>query len=176
MAELARTRDPDGFAELTALCGLPGRADHDEAAVRRVATIVAVKGGTVHEITVGDCLELSLTLDGDTRRNNNGLGFYQLLHQMGVFGPQAPSTLRAFATQGQLSPAQMLEPYGIDAPRSATCCWPTCTNGSRSSTTPACAAWRPASAGCSGGTWNSSPGHLLLQLPQRSPRHGNNGC
>jgi hypothetical protein len=33
---------------------------------------------------------------------------------MGVCGSQAPSTLRAFAIQGQLSPAQMLEPYAIE--------------------------------------------------------------
>ena len=112
--ELARTRDPDGFAELAALCDASstGRT-MTMGAMRRVATIVAVKGGAVRDITVGDCLELSLALDGDKRRKNKGLGFYQLLHQMGVFGPHAPSTLRAFATQGQLSPAQMLEPYGI---------------------------------------------------------------
>jgi hypothetical protein len=114
VAELARTRDPDGFAELTALCEVsPAGRTMTMAAARRVATIVAVKGGTVHDITVGDCLELSLTLDGDARRKNKGLGFYQLLHQMGVFGPHAPSTLRAFAIQGQLSPAQMLQPYAI---------------------------------------------------------------
>ncbi len=114
VTELARTRDPDGFAELAALCDAsPTGRTMTMSAMRRVATIVAVKGGTVRDITVGDCLELSLTLDGDTRRKNKGLGFYQLLHQMGVFAPHAPSTLRAFATQGQLSPAQMLEPYGI---------------------------------------------------------------
>jgi Phage integrase family len=115
VADLARTRDPDGFAELTALSqAFPAGRTMTMAAMRRVATIVAAKGGTVHDITVGDCLELSLALDGDPRRKNKGLGFYQLLHQMGVFGPKAPSTLRAFATQGQLSPAQMLEPYAIE--------------------------------------------------------------
>src|SRR6266545_4443588 len=114
VTELARTRDPDGFAEFAALCDAsPTGRTMTMGAMRRVATIVAIKGGTVHDITVGDCLELTLTLDGDTRRKNKGLGFYQLLHQMGVFGPHAPSTLRAFATQGQLSPAQMLAPYGI---------------------------------------------------------------
>ena len=33
---------------------------------------------------------------------------------MGVFGAGAPSTLRAFATQGQLSPEQMLQRFGIE--------------------------------------------------------------
>jgi integrase len=116
VAELARTRDRDGFAELAALCeASPAGRSMKMAAMRRAATIVAVKGGTVHDITVGDCLELGVILDRDrdTRRKNKGMGFYQLLHQMGVFGAQAPTTLRAFVTQGQLSPEQMMAPYGI---------------------------------------------------------------
>ena len=44
------------------------------------------------------------------------MAFYQLLHSMGVFGADAPSTMRAFATQGQLSPAQLIDRYGIDLP------------------------------------------------------------
>jgi integrase len=114
VAELSRTRDPDGFAELASLCqASPAGRSMKMAAMRRAATIVAVKGGTVHDITVGDCLELGAILDRDTRRKNKGMGFYQLLHQMGVFGSQAPTTLRAFVTGGQLSPEQLLQPYGI---------------------------------------------------------------
>jgi hypothetical protein len=41
------------------------------------------------------------------------MGFYQLLHTMGVFGPEAPSTIRAFGTIGQLSPAQLIDRYAI---------------------------------------------------------------
>jgi hypothetical protein len=41
------------------------------------------------------------------------MGFYRVLQSMGVFGADAPSTLPTFATQGQLSPAQMLARYGI---------------------------------------------------------------
>jgi integrase len=115
--DLARTRDPDGFAELAALCDAsPAGRSMKMAAMRRAATIVAVKGGTVRDITVGDCLEMGLILDRDreTRRTNNGMAsFYRLLHQMGVFAPGAPTTLRAFVTQGQLSPEQILAPYGI---------------------------------------------------------------
>ena len=48
------------------------------------------------------------------RRTNRGAGLYDALHSMGVFGAQAPSTLRAFATQGQLSPEQMLQRFGIE--------------------------------------------------------------
>jgi integrase len=114
VTDLARTRDPEGFAELAARCDASSAGQTMKTtALRRVATIVAAKGGSIADITVGDCLELSQLLDGDRRRKNKGLGFYEHLHSMGVLGPDAPSTRRAFATQGQLSPAQMLERYNI---------------------------------------------------------------
>lgn len=114
VTDLARTRDPEGFAELAARCQASSAGQTMKTtSLRRVATIVAAKGGSIADITVGDCLELSQLLDGDRRRKNKGLGFYEHLHAMGVFGPDAPSTLRAFATQGQLSPAQLLDRYGI---------------------------------------------------------------
>jgi hypothetical protein len=114
VAAMARTRDPDGFAELAALCrsSAAGRT-MKTAALRRAATIIAVKGGAIRDITVGDCLELSVAIDGRSLRKNRGMGFYQLLHQMGVFGPQAPSTIRVFSTRGRLSPAQLIDRYGI---------------------------------------------------------------
>ncbi len=113
-ADMARARDPQGFAELSARCqaSSAGRTMKN-VALRRAAVILAAKGGTIGDIVVGDCLELGALLDQDSRRKNKGLGFYGVLAQMGVFGPEAPSTLRAFATSGQLSPAQMLDRYGI---------------------------------------------------------------
>jgi len=112
--DMARTRDPEGFAELAARChpSSTGRAIKG-AELRRAAVILAAKGGSIGDIVVGDCLELKAQLDHNSRRKNNGLGLYGVLVQMGVFGPEAPSTLRAFATSGQLSPAQMLDRYGI---------------------------------------------------------------
>lgn len=114
VALMAQVRDPAGFAHLSALCdaSAAGRT-MKTAALRRAATILAVKGGTLHEITVGDCLQLSLAVDGRSVRRNAAMGFYQLLHTMGVFGPDAPSRMRAFTTQGQLSPAQLIDRYGI---------------------------------------------------------------
>jgi hypothetical protein len=114
VAIMARARDPRGFAELSALCAVtPAGRTMKTAALRRAATILAVKGGTLREITVGDCLELSLAIDGRSLRANKAMGFYQLLHEMGVFSPQAPSTIRAFGTRGQLSPAQLIDRYAI---------------------------------------------------------------
>ncbi len=111
---MAQLRDPAGFAQLSALCvASAGGRTMKTAALRRAATILAVKGGTLREITVGDCLELSLAVDGRSVRRNAAMGFYQLLHTMGVFGPEAPSRMRAFSTQGQLSPAQLIDRYGI---------------------------------------------------------------
>jgi integrase len=112
--DLARVRDPDGFAELSSRCRTSGAGSTmTRSALRRAATIVAAKGGLIADITVGDCLELELQ-GGGMRRTNRGAGLYGVLHSMGVFGADAPSTLRAFATQGQLSPDQMLDLYGIE--------------------------------------------------------------
>ena len=111
---MARARDPHGFTELSALCAAsPAGRTLKNAALRRAAAILAVKGGTLREITVGDCLELSLAIDSRSLRTNRGMAFYQLLHEMGVFAPHAPSTIRVFGTQGQLSPAQLIDRYAI---------------------------------------------------------------
>ena len=111
---MAKLRDPDGFAELGALCDAsPAGRTMKAAALRRAATILVVKGGTLHDVTVGDCLELSLAIDDRTLRANKAMSFYQLLHEMGVFGPEAPTTLRAFGTCGQLSPAQLIDRHAI---------------------------------------------------------------
>jgi hypothetical protein len=115
--DLARVRDREGFAELSSRCATSGAGSTmTRSALRRAATIVAAKGGLVRDITVGDCLELELLQGGGgMRRTNRGGGLYGALHAMGVFGADAPSTLRAFATQGQLSPDQMLDLYGIQS-------------------------------------------------------------
>ena len=58
-AEMARSRDPAGFAALAALARTdPASAATKDLAARRVAAILAAKGGAISGITVGDCLEL----------------------------------------------------------------------------------------------------------------------
>jgi integrase len=114
-ADMARVRDREGFAELAARCSASGAAaTMVKSMMRRAATIVAAKGGLISDITVGDCLELEQLQGAGMRRTNRGAGLYDALHSMGVFGAGAPSTLRAFATQGQLSPGQMLQRFGIE--------------------------------------------------------------
>lgn len=114
VAVMQTLRDREAFDELAALCqATPAGRTMKMAALRRAATIMAVKGGGLREITVGDCLELSVEVDGRSIRRNRGMGFYQLLHAMGVFGPDAPSTIRVFGGQGQLTPAQLIDRYGL---------------------------------------------------------------
>jgi hypothetical protein len=111
--EMERTRDRDGFAALRrADTAAPGR---QSLALRQVAAIMAAKGGTVADITVGDCLEL-LAAAGRAGAGPNATSvyFYQLLHAAGMLPGSAPATVRAFRTRGQLSPAQMTGLYGIE--------------------------------------------------------------
>lgn len=110
---LARTRDPAGWEALHQQCRVDpaGRATKANA-LCRIAVIMTAKGGLVTDITVGDCLELLQTIghiDGKTMSPY----FYQLLHATGVFPGTAPPTVRAFGTTGQLTPAQLIDRYGI---------------------------------------------------------------
>jgi hypothetical protein len=113
--DLARARDPAGFARLRELCdGDPGisKAAADRAQ-RRTTLILAAKGGTIADITVGDVLEI---LDIETSARSaasHSAVFYRLLHQMGVFSGQAPARLRELRTPGQLTPAGLIDRYGL---------------------------------------------------------------
>ena len=114
-AEMARSRDPGGFAALAALARTdPASASTKDLAARRIAMILAAKGGTIAGITVGDCLEL---LDALAAGSGGGGGtspyFYQLLHALGVFPAAAPLTVRAFKTPGQLGVEQLVDRYPI---------------------------------------------------------------
>ena len=112
-AEMARSRDPGGFAALAALARTdPASAATKDLAVRRIAVILAAKGGTIAGITVGDCLEL-LDVLADGSGCSTSPYFYQLLHALGVFPAAAPPTVRAFKTPGQLSAEQLVDRYPI---------------------------------------------------------------
>ena len=118
--ELARAmavlRDPEGFARLRALC------DSDPAVsktarsrtLRRAAVILAAKGGTLAEITIGDVLEL---LDTEAAVHGAARGeaaaCYRLLRQMGIFGPAAPARLRQLRTAGQRTPEEMIDRHQL---------------------------------------------------------------
>ena len=114
--EMARTRDPDGFAMLRQACeaGQVSPLTRD-LSLRRIAAIMAAKGGLASSITAGDCLELAAvvrSIEGKTR--STGMYFYQLLRTTGILPPEAPASVRMFTTRGQLTPAELIGQYGIE--------------------------------------------------------------
>jgi hypothetical protein len=114
-AEMARVRDPAGFAALAVICQAAHVNSHTtQLALRRIAAILAAKGGPVADITIGDCLEL-LQIAGELLRSSDATSpyFYQLLRAAGIFGEAAPPG-RALRTQGQLSCEQLIDRYGIE--------------------------------------------------------------
>ncbi|MEV8529751.1 hypothetical protein AB0451_37540 [Streptomyces sp. NPDC052000] len=116
-AEMARSRDPRGFTALAALCREdPANSHTKDGALRRIATMMAAKGGMVSDITAGDCLELAALLPSiGGRSTDTSVYFYQLLHAMGVFPAAALPTVRIFnpKNQGQISVEQMIDRYDI---------------------------------------------------------------
>ncbi|WP_232060701.1 integrase/recombinase [Mycobacterium avium] len=109
---MARCRDAAGFTRLQALCS--GDPDVSSAAVTRTtyraSLILAAKGGAIADITIGDMLEL---LDAEAVTLSTAPGathlFYRVLRTMGVFGADAPATLRELRTVGQRTPEQLID-------------------------------------------------------------------
>jgi len=113
---LARTRDPEGFTRLRAKCA--AAADVSAAAGRltlhRTAMIVAAKGGMLADITVGDVLELLDTEAAARAKVTGGTAvFYRMLHRMGIFGKQAPASVRQARTVGQRTAAELIDRYQL---------------------------------------------------------------
>ena len=116
--EMPRLRDSAGFAALKD-CAARAGISHDACrlAVEQLAVIIAAKGGTLADITAGDCLELIETRDAcyGTRAHGKGNSFYQLLHTMGLMPAGAPATLRMLDPrfQGQLTTAELIGQYDL---------------------------------------------------------------
>ena len=86
------------------------------SAIERVAMIMAAKGGTVADITPGDCMQLlecSMQVYDGTRMHSPF--FYELLHEAGAFPPGAPATVRMISARfaGQLTPGQLIDRYDL---------------------------------------------------------------
>ncbi|WP_189960105.1 tyrosine-type recombinase/integrase, partial [Streptomyces alanosinicus] len=113
---LARARDPQGFARLRAL----GESDSDirpaeaRLAQHRTAMILAAKGGMVQDVLVGDVLELlEAEADAHLKVSTGTRAFYYLLHRLGAFGPEAPPSLRGLRNLGQRTPEELIDRYGL---------------------------------------------------------------
>ena len=116
--EMPRVRDSGGFAALNTRATAAGAGfDSRRRAVEQIATILAAKGGTIADITVGDCLELMDLRDtlAGSLTGGRGAGFYQFLHAMAVFPPDAPATLRMLDPrfQGQLDTTELIDQYAL---------------------------------------------------------------
>ena len=114
--DMARVRDQEGFAELAARCSASGAASHDGqdrscAELRpswrpKAASSATSRSGTAwnwRNCRARGCGARTAAQDSTTSCT-----------RWGSSAPSAPSTLRAFATQGQLSPEQMLQRFGIE--------------------------------------------------------------
>ena len=113
---LARTRDPEGFARLQALCGADPHVSAEAVSLtlRRAAEIIAAKGGMLADITVGDVLELmDREADYFACPVRDHKVFYRMLRELGIFGDEAPERLRAFRTAGQLAPEELVDRYHL---------------------------------------------------------------
>jgi integrase len=114
VTELARSRDPAGFAALETIAESALINTHTMGlALRRVAAIVAAKGDKIADITVGDCLELlRVAEDVAVSAEATSPYFYQLLRNSGLLA-DGPTSGRALRTQGQLSCAALIDRYGV---------------------------------------------------------------
>ncbi|MET9615689.1 hypothetical protein [Kitasatospora indigofera] len=76
--------------------------------------IIAAKGGTLTDITVGDVLQL-LDAEADTFAGppRHVPVFYQLLHTLGLFDDHAPTRLRELRTPGQRTPDELIDRYQL---------------------------------------------------------------
>ena len=116
-ADMARVRDPAGFAALEEAAGPASvSVTSTRRAMLQVAVIMAVKGGMTGDITVGDCLELleaRARAKGDS--DNGGTYFYQLLHAAGFLPAGAPPRAGMLnpRVRGQLSAGQLIDRYDL---------------------------------------------------------------
>ncbi len=113
---LAISRDPEGFVRLRAHADAdPEISERTRSQIaQRVSLIMAAKGGTVADITLGDLMELLAA--EDAVRAHRGAGttaFYRTLRGMGILGEEAPPALRHLRTPGPLTPEQMIGRYHL---------------------------------------------------------------
>jgi hypothetical protein len=114
---MTQIRDPDGFARLHKLADAEPASSQGDArvAATRIATLLACKGGTIADITVGDCVELVETMrQVHSRGGQKKVDFYLRLRALGVFPEDAPHSIRAFGLAGgRLTIEQLVDRYPI---------------------------------------------------------------
>lgn len=113
---LAASRDPDGFARLRTMCESDNSVSTPltTQVLYRSALILATKGGTLAQVTIGDVTEL-FDAEAEVRVNPSSgrNSFYRILRDLGVFGTDAPPILRGLRTSGQRTPEELIDRYQI---------------------------------------------------------------
>lgn len=88
------TRDAKGYAGLATVVGSAWSSQLGRHARLQIAVLLPAKGGSIRDITVGDCLELRTTEAHVYRFGGYGRSlFYLWLKDLGQFPPDAPHTL-----------------------------------------------------------------------------------
>ncbi len=110
------SRDPAAFARLRVLCEQDNgvSAPVTTQAAYRSALILAAKGGTLGQVTVGDIVELFSVEDQVLVNPSIGrAAFYRILRDLGIFGAGAPAMLRGLHTAGQRTVEELIDRHGL---------------------------------------------------------------
>jgi Phage integrase family len=109
---LAAERDPAGFARLQGLLDADPElsATARRVTVHRAAVIVAAKGGTLGEVTIGDLLAEHAAEEEALRSPCQGMQvIYGALRAMGTI--DGPATFRQLRAAGPRTPDQLIDQY-----------------------------------------------------------------
>jgi len=113
---MSASRDPQGFTRLRTLCEQDASvsAPTTTQVAYRAALLLAAKGGTLEQVSIGDVMALFAAEDqGPGRPSGSRTGFYRMMRELGAFGPNAPESLRGMRTQGQRTPEELIDRYQI---------------------------------------------------------------
>jgi hypothetical protein len=112
-AAMRAIRDPDGYVRLdTLLAARPVAAVTANACRYRITLLLAAKGGTIADITVGDCVQLEVR--GTGRTTGEDTLIYEVLREAGGLAPDAPPTIRVFGrAAGQLTIEELVDRRGV---------------------------------------------------------------
>lgn len=115
---VTQARDPEGFARLAEMAG--PQLWRSKSAVRaqsHLAVILTAKGGTLREITIGDCLEMLETLDA-VQCTGHGMSLaYDWLRRQGNFPLDTPGTLSMIRQRaGRVSVPRLVDRYQVRNP------------------------------------------------------------
>ncbi|MGH2705522.1 MAG: hypothetical protein ACRDJ4_10640 [Actinomycetota bacterium] len=112
---LARSRDPEGFARLRALCveDPAVSAAAGSLTLYRSALPSPPRAARSPRSPSGTSSSSWTPRPMPPRVTSGTAVFYRMLRQMGIFGDQAPETLRQLRATGQRSPQELIDRYRL---------------------------------------------------------------